>query len=67
MEFFNQFVAGVGTTHADLLTANALVLAARRGVDVEVVKEDESTIAVHRGAVRLVGSDWDNIRSLLMA
>lgn len=66
MELFNRFDVHHGTTHADLLTVNALSVAARRMLEIEVVKLDDTTISVMLpSGRRIVASDWDNIRSAL--
>lgn len=66
MRFFSEFRVGIGTTHADLLRVNALALAARRGVEIEVHVADSSTVAVRfPNGNEVVGSDWNNLHSAI--
>jgi multimeric flavodoxin WrbA len=66
-DFFARFNVCNGTTHSDLLTTNLLRLAARAGVEVEVFKVNESDVRVVKGCRSVVGSDWENLRTLVTA
>lgn len=65
--FYNGFTVGYGVTHAQLLEANLLALAAKRGADVEVEKLDTTTVAVTSKGCRAVGSDFENLATVIRA
>ncbi len=67
MEFFTGF--DVHASHSDLLTVNALALAAKVGrPGIEAKKVDDTTVALTlEDGRRIVASDWDNVRSVILA
>ncbi len=62
------FFVGKALEHADVLFADSVKLATSRGVPVVVTKLPPSDVELRfEDGRRVVASDWDNLRSALLA